>query len=148
MTINHVLYYLEWLQIDKELKFKKYLQLCRLATSPQSSLHNDGLPRARDPHARERMLTESSEALKAYYAAANKYDSYRDFLESNFSKLDFSYRVALETKYIWNLRRPREQRINGIARDLGMKRVEVPALVNAAKAQLREVLQSQGFDVE
>ena len=55
---------------------------------------------------------------------------------------------ASRTKYIWNLHRPREQRINGIARGLGIRRAEVPALVEEAKAALADLLRAQGMDIE
>lgn len=148
MKINYVLYYLEWLEIDKEKKFEYYMRMSSRTTSPQSALHNDGTPRARDPRTRERLLTESSDALGAYYDADAKYWRYKDFLETNLSKLDYKYRIALETKYIWNLHRPRDQRINGIARQLGIKRAEVPTLINEAKDRLRVVLQAQGIEIE
>lgn len=148
MKINHVLYYYEWLKINKENKFEKYMKLSSMATSPRSSLQGDGMPRAMDPNSRERMLTEAGDALAAYYDADKKYWNYRDFLESNIQKLEFRYRIALFTKYMWNLHRPREQRINGIARELGIRRAEVPALVEEAKAALADLLRAQGIDIE
>lgn len=148
MKINHVLYYLEWLKIDKERKYEKYMQLCSRTTSPQSALHNDDMPRSRDIHARERLLTESSDALTAYLEADKKYNDYLDFLESNFKKLEYRHRIALEIKYINNLDRPREKRGSGISRFLGIRRAEVPALIRAAKEQLKEVLRDQGLDIE
>lgn len=148
MKINHVLYYLEWLKIDKERKYERYMQLCSRTTSPQSTLHNDDMPRSRDIHARERLLIESSEALNAYFDADKRYSYYLMFLESNFAKLEYRHKIALETVYITNLHRPREQRINGISRFLGIRRAEVPALIRAAKEQLKEVLRDQGIDVE
>ena len=148
MTINHVLYYLEWLKIDKERKFEHYMRLTSRATSPQSALRYDGTPHARDPHARERLLTESGEALNAFLEADKKYWKYKSLLEANIDKLDFCSRTALYYKYIWNLDRPREQRINGIARSLGIKRVEVPAIVDEAKAQLADHLRACGAEIE
>lgn len=148
IKINHVLYYCEWLKIDKENKFENYMRLSSRATSPQSAIHNDGLPRARDPHAREKLLTRAGDALAAYYDADKKYWNYKDFLESNIDKLQHKYWFALSTKYIWNLHRPREKRINGIARGLGIRRAEVPALVEEAKAALADLLRAQGMDIE
>ena len=148
IKINHVLYYYEWLKIDKENKFENYMRLSSRATSLQSAIHNDGLPRARDLHAREKLLTRSGDALAAYYDADKKFWDYKDFLESSIDKLEHRYWLALSTKYIWNLNRPREQRINGIARQLSIRRADVPALVEEAKAALADELRKQGLPIE
>lgn len=148
IKINHVLYYYEWLKIDKENKFENYMRLSSRATSPQSAIHNDGLPRARDPHAREKLLTRAGDALAAYYDADKKYWDYKKFLESNLDKLEWEHRIALYTKYMWNMHRPREQRINGIARTLSIRRADVPALVEEAKAALADLLRAQGVEIE
>ena len=147
MNINHVLYYLEWLKIDKEQKYEAYMRINSRATSPQCALGTDGTPRARDPHARERLLTESAEALSAFLDADGKYWQYKDLLEANIKKLDPKYKIALFYKYIWNLDRPREKRINGIASTLGIRRAEVPALVNEAKEQLADHLRAYGAKI-
>lgn len=148
MTIDHVLYYLEWLKLDKERKYEECMRMNSRATSPQCALGHDGTPHAKDPHARERLLTECADALNAYYDADEKYWKYKSLLEANIDKLDFCSRTALYYKYIWNLDRPREQRINGIARSLGIKRVEVPAIVDEAKAQLADHLRAHGAEIE
>lgn len=148
IKINHVLYYYEWLKIDQENKYNEYMKLSSRARDPQSSLHGDGLPRAKDPQARERLIIESSDALKAYYAAERRYWNYERFLEKNINQLTYSYSVALCLKYIWNLDRPHDQRINGIASRLGIRRKEVPAIVREAKEALADILRAQGMEIE
>ena len=148
MTIDHVLYYLEWLKIDKERKYEAYMRIHSRATSPQCALGHDGMPHASDPHARERLLTECGDALNAYYDAVDSYWNYKALLEKNIDKLDYKYRIALYYKYIWNLDRGREYRINGIARSLSIKRVEVPAIVDEAKAKLADHLRAHGAKIE
>ena len=134
--------------LEKERKYDYYMQLSSRMTSPQSSLHADGLPRANDPHAREKMLTESAAALEECYDIDRRYWNYRCYLENTFKKLEFRYYTALDFRYIENIRRPREKRINGIARNLGIKRSEVPALLAEAKKALAELLRAQGVPIE
>ena len=148
MTINEYLWRLEWLQIKKERKYEYYMKLADRISSPQSSLHGDGTPRAKDYRCRDKMLTESSDALEAYYAADDEYWNYRSKLLSQLERLEYRCRVALDYKYIMNLERPHEQRNNGIASHLSIRKKEVPALLKEAKSQLREVLISEGYEIE
>ena len=148
MTINEYLWRLEWLQIKKERKYEYYMKLADRISSPQSTLHGDGTPRAKDPQVRERMLTESSAALEAYYAADDEYFKYKWKLFSQLEQLEYRYRIALDFKYITNLSRPLEQRNNGIASHLRIRKKEVPALLKEAKSKLREVLISEGYEIE
>lgn len=148
MTINQYLWYLEWLLIKKQQKEENYLLMAEKVSSPQSSLHSDGMPRAKDIRCRERMLTDCGTALEEYYAADQEFYEYRDMLQNQFDQLEYSERYALETAYINNLEKPMHCRKNGIAKFLGIRRAEVPELMKNAKAHLRELLISEGIEIE
>lgn len=148
MTINQYLWYLEWLQIKRDRKYEEYMRMTERATSPQSSLHSDGTPRAKDVRSREKMLISSSSALEEYFDADTEHSDYMDKMTAALGKLEFRDRYVLETAYIFNLNKPRENRTSGIAKFLGVRKKDVPGLMKEAKEHLRELLISEGIEIE
>lgn len=149
MTINEYLWRLEWLRIDKERKFERYLRLHEQTVSPRSSLDIDGLPHRSQTNTRELQLIRSASALEKYYDADERFEIYRDEVLNNLSKLEHRYRITLEHVYVWSLDKAPEQRKNGLCRALCLRRKnEIPPIMREAKAALREVLIGQGIEVE
>lgn len=148
MTINQYLWYLEWLQIKRDKKYENYMRLAEKVVSPQSSLHNDGMPRSKDVRCEEKKLLKSSEALEAYYDADRDYWDYINRLRDQLQKLEYRDRIALETTYIYNLDKPMGKRTSDITKFLDIKKRDIPELMKEAKEHLRELLISEGIEIE
>ena len=139
MTINQYLWYLEWLQIERDKKYENYMRLAEKVVSPQSS---------KDVRCEEKKLLKSSEALEAYYDADRDYWDYINGLRDQLQKLEYRDRIALETTYIYNLDKPMGKRTSGITKFLGIKKKDIPELMKEAKEHLRELLISEGIEIE
>lgn len=148
MTVNEYLWRLEWYKCEKERAYERYMRLSERTISPRSSLNFDGMPRNTGSNTRELQLVKASAALEKYYKAADRYESYRDEILANLSQIDYSYRIALEYVYVWNLDKEVTCRNTGLCRVIDIRKKDLPFHIKAAKAQLRHVLIDQGIDVE
>lgn len=125
------------------------MRLSARVSSPRSSLDTDGTPRTRSgSNGREILLERAAAALNDYYKADEEYDSFEKEYTRALSELDHRERLILEIIYIDNRGRPIDERLNGVYKWTGLKRVQIPAAERQAEKHLAEILKRQGVEIE
>ena len=150
MTINQYLWMLEVLKIRKEKAYERWARLSARAAGPYSSwnMGADKIHGSRE-NIREALLIKSADAEADYWEAYDNYEAYRDELERNLNRLEYRDRVVLEHVYIYNLDKDKADRTSGICRLIGIRRKkDIPAILAEAKKHLRQLLLSEGADIE
>ena len=140
---------LEWLNIEKERLFERYMRLSEKAQAPPSPMRFDGMPRTRSgSNTHEILMEKAAEALRQYYKISDERDAFRDEIEENIESLEFKDRIIIREVYMWNLHKPPEKRTGTLWGYLRLKKCDQPAAIEAAKAHFRDLLLMKGYNIE